>query len=130
MWIFSVLNVFIVCIRNTVVFKLIPLLCTHVYPDMFSTVHPQGKHGFWLALGLHRCCEPKSSREPTLYRAISVFYKIFDIWCECPTILEWYFFGLQSSIRIQYHLLQKKEVKIKSFVTMLMRYTWYVFEYE
>ena len=40
MWIFSVINVFIVCIRNTTVFKLIPLLCTHVYSYMFSTVHP------------------------------------------------------------------------------------------
>ena len=37
---FSVLNVFIVCIRNTAMFKLIPLLCTHVYLYMFSTVHP------------------------------------------------------------------------------------------
>jgi hypothetical protein len=37
---FSVLNVFIVCICNTAVFKLIPLLCTHVYSYMFSTVHP------------------------------------------------------------------------------------------
>jgi hypothetical protein len=36
---FSVLNVFIVCICNTAVFKLIPLLCTHVYSYMFSTVH-------------------------------------------------------------------------------------------
>ena len=35
---FSVLNVFIV--RNTAMFKLIPLLCTHVYSYMFSTVHP------------------------------------------------------------------------------------------
>jgi hypothetical protein len=35
-----VLNVFIVCIRNTEMFKLIPLLCTHVYLYMFSTVHP------------------------------------------------------------------------------------------
>ena len=37
---FLVLNVFIVCIRNTVVFKLIPLLRTHVYSYMFSTGHP------------------------------------------------------------------------------------------
>jgi hypothetical protein len=37
---FSVLNVFIVCICNTAVFKIIPLLCTHVYSYMFSTVHP------------------------------------------------------------------------------------------
>jgi hypothetical protein len=35
---FSVLNVFIVCICNTAVFKLIPLLCTHLYSYMFSTV--------------------------------------------------------------------------------------------
>jgi hypothetical protein len=38
---FSVLNVFIVCICNTAVFKLIPLLCTHVYSYMFSTVLPR-----------------------------------------------------------------------------------------
>ena len=38
---FSILNMFIVCIRNTAVFKLIPLLCTHVYSYMFSTVHPR-----------------------------------------------------------------------------------------
>ena len=37
---FSVVDVFIVCIRNTAVFKLIPLLCTHVYSYMFRTVHP------------------------------------------------------------------------------------------
>ena len=37
---FSVINVFIVCIRNTAMFKLIPFLCTHVYSYMFSTVHP------------------------------------------------------------------------------------------
>ena len=37
---FSVLNVFIVCICNTAMFKLIPPLCTHVYSYMFSTVHP------------------------------------------------------------------------------------------
>jgi hypothetical protein len=37
---FSVLNVFIVCIHNTAVFKLIPLVCTHVYSYMFSIVHP------------------------------------------------------------------------------------------
>ena len=34
------LNVFIVCIRNTAVFKLKPLMCTHVNSYMFSTVHP------------------------------------------------------------------------------------------
>ena len=37
---FSVLNVLIVFIRNTAVFKLIPLLCTHVSSYMFSRVHP------------------------------------------------------------------------------------------
>ena len=41
---FSVLNVFIVCIRNTTVFKLIPLVCTHVYSYMFSTVHPPSNY--------------------------------------------------------------------------------------
>ena len=38
---FSVLNMFIVCIRNTTMFKLIPLLRNHVYSYMFSTVHPR-----------------------------------------------------------------------------------------
>ena len=39
---FSVLIVFIVCIvRNTAVFKLIPILCTHVYSYMFSIVRPR-----------------------------------------------------------------------------------------
>jgi hypothetical protein len=32
--------VFIVCIRNTAKFKLLPILCTHVYSYMFSIVHP------------------------------------------------------------------------------------------
>ena len=38
---FAVLNVFIVCIRNTAICKLIPLLCTHVYLYIFSTLHPR-----------------------------------------------------------------------------------------
>ena len=38
--IFLVLIVFIVCIRNTAMFKLIPPLSTHVYSHMFSIVHP------------------------------------------------------------------------------------------
>jgi hypothetical protein len=37
---FSVLNVSVVCIRNTARSKSIPLLCTHVDPYKFSTVHP------------------------------------------------------------------------------------------
>ena len=37
---FLVLNVFIVCIHNTEMFKFKPLLCTHVYSYMFSIVHP------------------------------------------------------------------------------------------
>jgi hypothetical protein len=37
---FSVLNVFIVCIRNNARSKSIPLLCTHVDSYKFSTVHP------------------------------------------------------------------------------------------
>jgi hypothetical protein len=36
----SVLNVSIVCIRNTARSKSIPLLCTHVDSYKFSTVHP------------------------------------------------------------------------------------------
>jgi hypothetical protein len=38
---FSVLNVFIVCIRNTARSKSIPLLCTHVDSYKFSTVNPR-----------------------------------------------------------------------------------------
>jgi hypothetical protein len=41
---FSILNVFIVCIRNTARSKSIPLLCTHVNSYKFSTVHPQGEN--------------------------------------------------------------------------------------
>jgi hypothetical protein len=37
---FSVLNMSIVCIRNMARSKSIPLLCTHVDPYKFSTVHP------------------------------------------------------------------------------------------
>jgi hypothetical protein len=37
---FSVLNVSIVCILNTVRSKSIPLLCTHVDSYKFSKVHP------------------------------------------------------------------------------------------
>jgi hypothetical protein len=37
---FSALNMSIVCIRNTARSKSIPLLCTHVDPYKFSTVHP------------------------------------------------------------------------------------------
>ena len=39
---FPVLNVFIVCIRNTARSKSNPLLCTHVDSYMFSTLHPPG----------------------------------------------------------------------------------------
>jgi hypothetical protein len=41
---FLVLNVFIVCIRNTARSKSIPLLCTHVDSYKFSTVHPPRVH--------------------------------------------------------------------------------------
>ena len=37
---FSILNVFIVCIRNTAKSESNPLLCTHVDSYMFSTLHP------------------------------------------------------------------------------------------
>ena len=37
---FQLWILFIVCLHNTAIFKLIPLLCTHVYSYMFSTVHP------------------------------------------------------------------------------------------
>jgi hypothetical protein len=37
---FLVLNMSIVCIRNTARSKSIPLMCTHVDPYKFSTVHP------------------------------------------------------------------------------------------
>ena len=33
-------NMYTICIRNTARSKTIPLLCTHVYSYMFSTVHP------------------------------------------------------------------------------------------
>ena len=36
---------FIVCICNMAVFKLIPLLCTHIYSYMFSTRHPPSHNG-------------------------------------------------------------------------------------
>ena len=39
---FSVLNMFIVCIRNTARSKSNSLLCTHVDLYMFSTLHPRG----------------------------------------------------------------------------------------
>ena len=39
---FSVLNVFIICIRNTARSKSNPLMCTHVDSYMFSTLHPPG----------------------------------------------------------------------------------------
>ena len=38
---FWVLNVFIVCIRNTARSKANPLMCTHVDLYMFNTVHPR-----------------------------------------------------------------------------------------
>ena len=39
---FSVLNVYIICIRNTTRSKSNPLRCTHVDSYMFSTLHPPG----------------------------------------------------------------------------------------
>ena len=39
---FSILNVFIVCIRSTARSKSNPLLCTHEDLYMFSTLHPPG----------------------------------------------------------------------------------------
>ena len=39
---FSVLNVFIVCIRNTARSESNPLMCTHVDSYMFNTLHPPG----------------------------------------------------------------------------------------
>ena len=39
---FLVLNVFIVCIRNTARSKSNPLMCTHVDSYMFNTLHPPG----------------------------------------------------------------------------------------
>ena len=47
---FSVLNVSIVCIRNTARSKSIPLLCTHVDSYKFSTVHPS-------RIGWLGCCK-------------------------------------------------------------------------
>ena len=42
---FSILNVFIICIRNTARSKSNPLMCTHVDSYMFSTLHP--RDGSW-----------------------------------------------------------------------------------
>ena len=39
---FPVLNVFIVCTRNTARSKSNSLLCTHVDSYMFNTMHPPG----------------------------------------------------------------------------------------
>jgi hypothetical protein len=48
---FSVLNVSVVCIRNTARSKSIPLLCTHVDSYKFSTVHPPRlKHNQFLMM--------------------------------------------------------------------------------
>ena len=41
---FSILNMSIVCIRNTARSKSIPLSCTHVDPYKFSIVHPPRKN--------------------------------------------------------------------------------------
>jgi len=58
---FSVLNVFIVCIRNTARSKSIPLLCTHVDSYKFSTVHPPRYHVLCqLSLGLDNVDEVKA----------------------------------------------------------------------
>ena len=35
-------NMYTICIHNTARSKTIPLMCTHVYSYMFSTVHPRG----------------------------------------------------------------------------------------
>lgn len=39
---FSSLNMFVACMRNMAMLKLIPVLCIYVYLYMFSTVHPPG----------------------------------------------------------------------------------------
>jgi hypothetical protein len=51
---FSVLNVFIVCIRNTTRSKSIPLLWIHVDSYKFSTVHPPSSH--FLTLSKQKRC--------------------------------------------------------------------------
>jgi hypothetical protein len=44
---FPVLNLFIVCIRNTARSKSIPLMCTHVDSYKFSTMHPPSSEYDW-----------------------------------------------------------------------------------
>jgi hypothetical protein len=60
---FSVLNVSIVCIRNTARSKSIPLLCTHVDSYKFSTVHPPRAEGRE-AVNFHQSNYKKSRVRP------------------------------------------------------------------
>jgi hypothetical protein len=64
---FSVLNVFIVCIRNTARSKSIPLMCTHVDSYKFSTVHPPEAGGYYKCEGAFRvdCIIMKMESEAT-----------------------------------------------------------------
>jgi hypothetical protein len=64
---FSVLNVFIICIRNTARSKSIPLLCTHVDLYKFSTVHPlrvAGSDAVVLKFCLWKDCEQSCVQGP------------------------------------------------------------------
>ena len=47
-------NIYTICIRNMARSKSIPLLCTHVYSYMFSTVHPLRVQLFF-GDGKHMC---------------------------------------------------------------------------
>jgi hypothetical protein len=66
---FSVLNMCIVCIRNTARSKYIPLLCTYVDPYKFSTVHPPSLHLETGPIPLEAKCikfQPLLGRRPAL----------------------------------------------------------------
>ena len=60
---FSILNVFILCVRNMARSKSNPLLSTHVDSYMFSTLHPPG-------LWAWKWC---GSRKSTLTKIIMVY---------------------------------------------------------
>ena len=62
---FSVLNVFIVCTCNTTMFKLIHLLCTHVYSYMFRTLHPP-RNSVGLLFGIMQPVSIVYGHEPIL----------------------------------------------------------------
>ena len=88
---FPVLNVFIVCICNTAVFKLIPILCTHVYSYMFSTVHPPRVS--LMKRNLHEInLNPSSSliKQNVVSYTCCIAWYFFNDWF--PTLIRPYFY--------------------------------------